>query len=480
MDTSPLSSRSPDQAARSPAVEEPGLGPVAVGPDSAPPIRSVLPNDPATTADLQPFVANPLELLTRRARDDGDFVRLRLGEANTILVSHPSYVEHVLATHPGDFVKSSAYRTMRRLVGEGMLASDGDLWRRQRALASPAFHRTSVTAYGTTVVEYGQALVARWRDGETRDVRADMMHVTLRIIGQTFFGADLRDEVEDLGTALGVALAQLDARLVSALLAAPLSPEAPGEGAFRRAVARLEEAATRLIAVRRASGSQHHDLLALLLDGRYEDGSGVPESRVRDEVRTLLWAGHDNSSLALTWTWYHLAQHPQVEALLHAELQEVLRGRPPTAEDVSRLPYTEMVVNEAMRLHPPIWLISREAVRDTLVGQHPVEAGTTVLMSQWVIHRDPRFYQDPVRFRPERRGKTAARLPRYAFFPFGGGSHACIGGSFAMLELVLLVATIAQRFRLSLESDEPLGVVPTQIGVLRPRQAVRMVVHTRS
>lgn len=479
MDTSPLSSRLPDPAARGPAVEESGISPLTAGPAAATPVHPSVPNELSTTSDLQPFVSDPLELLTRRARDDGDFVRLRLGQASTVLASHPSYVEHVLATHPGDFVKSSAYRTMRRLVGEGMLASDGELWRRQRALASPAFHRTSIAAYGTTVVEYGQALVAGWRDGETRDVRADMMHVTLRIIGQTFFGADLRDEVEELGTALGVALAQLDARLVSALLAAPLGPEAPGEGAFRRAVARLEETTSRLIAVRRASGARQHDLLTLLLDGRYEDDSGVPESRVRDEVRTLLWAGHDNSSLGLTWTWYHLARHPQVEARLHAELQEVLKGQPPTAEDVSRLPYTEMVVNEAMRLHPPIWLISREAVRDTQAGQHPVEAGTTVLMSQWVIHRDPRFYQDPDTFRPERRLGSAARIPRYAFFPFGGGSHACIGSSFAMLELVLLVATIAQRFRLSLESDEPLQVVPTQVGVLRPRQAVRMVVHAR-
>jgi cytochrome P450 len=422
---------------------------------------------------------DPLGALQRYAREYGDFVPLRFGPKRAVLLNHPDYVEQVLATHSRYFIKSPALRNSRRLIGHGLLASEGELWRRQRRLIQPAFHRPQLAAYSEIMVACTEQLLATWRDGEVRDVHQEMMRLTLQIVARALFGADVTDEAAVVDEALRVALERFGTRLSSLAFLLPDTLPTPDNWGFLRAARRLDAIVYRIIAARRASGVDRGDLLSILLRARDEaDGGGMTDKQLHDEVMTLLLAGHETTAIALSWTWYLLAQHPAVEAKLLAELQAVLGGRAPTVEDLPQLPYTEWVLWEALRLYPPAWALAREAVQDCEIGGYPVPAGTIVVMSQWLLHRDPRYFDEPERFLPERWADgLAKRLPRYAYFPFGGGPRLCIGAGFASLEAALVLATVLPRFRLTLVPEHPIALWPS--ATLRPRYGIRMVLHRR-
>jgi cytochrome P450 len=358
-----------------------------------------------------------------------------------------------------------------------MFITSGPPWLRQRRLAQPAFDHRHVNAYADAMMACTERMLARWRDGERRDIHEEMMALTLAVVGRTLFGADVEGDAWAVGEAMKVVLERFTARMDSALPLPERLPT-PGNLRLRHAVRQIDTVIYRMIhEVRGGDGDDGH-LLALLLRARDGDGNTMTDTNVRDEAMAFFLAGHETTALALTWTFYLLSQHPQVQAALDEELRAVLDGRPPTAEDPPRLPYTGMVLRESMRLYPPAYAFARDSLADCEVGGWPVPGGSTMIMSQWVLHRDPRYWDQPEQFNPDRwDGDLVARLPRFVYFPFGGGPHLCIGSGFATLEATLLLATIAQRFRLTLVPDHPVVLQPLM--TLRPRHGMRMSLHER-
>jgi cytochrome P450 len=424
--------------------------------------------------------ADTLGFMTRSAREMGDVVLFRFGPMRALLLAHPELVEDVLVTHRHTFVKNRATRLIGRVTGNGLVVSEGDFWRRQRRLIQPAFHHGRIAGYADTMVGFTDRMLGSWRDGEVRDVHEEMMHLTLEIVSKTLFDADVsRHDEAEVGAAVKVAVECLNEVLNSLLFFVPERFPTPTNVRLWRAVRRLDDVLYRIIREHRAAGVDRGDLLSTLLRaGDEDDGSHMTDRQVRDEAMTLFLAGHETTSIALSWAWYLLSQHPEVEARVHAELDSVLSGRVPTAADVPSLPFVGMVMTEALRLYPPALALGREAVADCELGGYRVRKGTNVILSQWVVHRDPRWFEEPEAFRPERwEGDLARRIPRFAYFPFGGGQRHCIGSSFATMEATLLLATIAQRFRLRLVPGHP--VEPQAALTLRPKHGMRMVLEAR-
>jgi cytochrome P450 len=387
-----------------------------------------------------------------------------------MVVNHPDLVEEVLVTKNRHFHKHFALRTARSTLGNGLLTSEDDFWRRQRKLAQPAFHREKITALGNVMVSLTERMLESWRDGQERDAQEDMMRLTLEIVAKTLFGAELASESAEASAAMETLLKTFTAR-VSRMVPIPEWIPTPANLRFQQAMRRLDRIIFQFIAQRRASGEDRDDLLSLLLAARDEDDNRMTDRQLRDESTTLFMAGHETTANTLAWVWFLLSNHSEVEARLHEELDRVLTGRAPTVDDLPRLAYTEAVVSESLRLYPTVWLLGREAVESCQVGGYDVPVGTTVYMSQWVIHRDPRFHNDPLSYRPERwLDGLARRLHRYAYFPFGGGPRICIGNTFAMMEATLLLATIASRYRLAVAPDAAIVPLPTM--TLRPRYGV--------
>ena len=426
---------------------------------------------------LAEFRRDRLGFYTACARRYGDAVALRLGPRRLLLLSHPDDIETVLVTHQRDVSKHFFLRMSRPVVGDGLFTAEGAAWRRQRRLAQPAFYRRRVAAYGAAMVEAAERHLATWHHGETRDLHADLMRLTLDIVTQALFSAEVGGAAGEVGAALNDLLRAFMVR-VSSPLPLPFGLPTPTNLRLRRAVGRLDRIVYRIIRERRAAGTDRGDLLSMLLQAEDEDGGRLDDRQVRDQMLTLFIAGHETTAAALAWTWYLLAQHPRVEAQLGAELRLVLAGRSPTVDDLPQLRYAERVVTEAMRLFPPVWGMGREAITDFEVGGYPVPAGTTLLMSQWVVHHDGRFWPEPEVFWPERWTEGLGQpRPRFAYFPFGGGPRACIGSGFAMVETVLLLATIASRFHLALAPGPP--VVPEPLVTLRPGGGLPVVLHRR-
>src|SRR2546423_626622 len=364
------------------------------------------------------FRRDPLKFFTRLAREYGDAVQFRAGPQRVFLLNHPDYVRDVLVTHHERFQKGRALQRSKRLLGEGLLTSEGEHHRRQRRLAQPAFHRQRVNSYGQVMVEYAAKTSARWQDGETLDISGEMMRLTLAVVGKTLFDADVGRDADEVGEALTEVLELFGYLMLpfSELLEKlPLAPRRR----FERARARLDAVIYRIIEERRRSGHDRGDLLSMLLFAVDEEGdrTGMTNEQLRDEVMTLFLAGHETTSNALTWAWHLLAQNTEAEDKLHAELDAVLeRGRPPTVEDVPALRYTEMVVAETMRLYPPAWAIGRLAIEDHEVGGYSIPRRALVLVSQYVMHRDARFFPDPEQFSPERFTQEAKHaLPQVAY-----------------------------------------------------------------
>jgi cytochrome P450 len=428
--------------------------------------------------NLPEFRTHRLEFLTRCVREYGDMVKLRFAHRVIYLTSHPDLIEDVLVTHSKHFTKHFALRLNPVILGNGLLTSEGDFWLRQRRLIQPVFSRTRIAGYGPAMVEAAQRLIANWMPGEARDIHAEMMRVTLDIAAKTLFGAEVGDQAHAIAEALEVAQGNFLQRFNS-LLPLPMWVPTPANLRMRRAVKRLDDVIYGIIHQRRQNPADRGDLLSLLLHARDEDdGTGMTDKQLRDEAMTLFLAGHETTALTLSWAWYLLAQHPEAEAKLIAEIDSVLAGRTPTVEDWPKLKYAEMVALEAMRLYPPAYVIGREALIDLDIGGYHVPKGTTMLMPAWVIHRDARWYDEPERFRPERWGEERMKsMPKFAYIPFGGGPRVCIGQQFAMMELALILATIGQRFRFRIKPGAT--VQPLAFFTLRPATGIPGVIEPR-
>ena len=415
----------------------------------------------------------------RRCQDYGDVVRTRFFYLPAYFLYNPDDIEYVLSTNSRNFIKSRSLRSnfFRRLVGNGLVTSEGEFWRRQRRLAQPAFHRQRISAYGNVMVDYAQRIISSWRADEVRDIHRDMMCLTLEIVVQTLFNADVSGDADRIGRVLSQMVKPFASQATLKWILDNRLPT-PTHRRFHKAARQIDELVYRIISERRESGCDQGDLLSMLLAAHDEDGSQMTDQQLRDEVMTLFLAGHETTALTLSWAWYLLALDSDVEKKFHAELEEVLAGKPPTVADLPRLKYTEMIAKESMRLYPPAYGVGREAIAECEIGGYRVRPKTQVFMFQWAIHRDPRFFDEPERFNPDRwTEEFISRLPKYAYFPFGGGPRQCIGNYFAMMEVVLLLATIGQRFRLSLVPDHPVTLLPAMS--LRPRDGIKVVVHDR-
>ena len=422
---------------------------------------------------------NSMKFLTRCAREYGDIVYLRFFNTPICLLTHPNDIEYVLVKNTANFVKSRDYRALKSVLGNGLLTNEGASWQKQRKLVQPAFRHENTTRYGDVMVEATTKMLDTWKDGETRDLHQQMMAVTLDIVAQSLFGSDVSGHSGGVEQALAVLMNQFEGMAGLAFLLPEKLP-LPSTMKFKRSVAQLDKIIYSIIHERRKARKPSTDLLEMLLLSQDSEGGHMDDEQLRDEVMTLFLAGHETTANALSWAWYLLAQHPEIEARLHEELVSVLDGRLPTARDVSRLPYTEMVVKEAMRLYPPAWAVGRQAVKKFELGGYSFPAGTNIAILQWSTQRDPRFFPEPEKFDPGRWSEAAMKknpLPRFAYFPFGGGPRVCVGAGFAMMEAILLLATMAQRFRMSLVAGRKVKMLPSV--TLRPKNGIRMILHER-
>ena len=434
---------------------------------------------------LRTIQRDPLQFLQACARQYGDIVQFPIGNLAVFALNAPEAVKHVLQDHHRQYGKNTLqFNTLALVTGRGLLTSDGDLWLRQRRMLQPAFHRQRITAFGAAMTAAAEQQDRDWAAhpaGTPVDVDAAMMTTTLAIVGRTLFNADLRAEAGDLVPAVLTALDFIVYRAQTPL-AWPLAVPTPRHLRFRAALRRLDAAVAGLSQTRQAAlaagQTPPDDLLQMLLEARDEAGQPMTPRQLRDEIITLLIAGHETVASALTWTWHLLAQHPAVESRLHAELDEVLAGRPAQAADLPRLPYTRAVFDEALRLYPPAWLITRQALAPDEIAGHAIPAGALLIISPYVLQRRPEIWPEPEAFQPERfLGELDADRPRFAYLPFGGGPRQCIGNGFALMEGPLVLATLAQRWRLRPAAGRPVHV--DALVTLRPRGGLWMTLEGR-
>jgi cytochrome P450 len=425
-----------------------------------------------------------LAFLQSLARDYGDVVRFRFYLYPIYFINHPDAIKRVLQDNHRNYNKDVIdYRLLRRLGGNGLIVNDGASWLRQRRLMQPAFHRQRIEAFGTLMTTATRAMLASWeqpaKDGAALDVAEEMMHLTLRIVAEALFSTDMNAEIERFGQAfrlLNAAFLQLfyePWRLLPGLTASPWRR-------LRAARRTLNAVGTQVIAQRRQQLVDKGDLLSMLLLARDEEtDQGMDDRQINAEVLTLLLAGHETTALALTWTWYLLDTHPEVERRLHESLTAVLGGRVPTVDDLPHLPYLRMVLEEALRLYPPAWSFLRNAVAADTLGGYRIPTKAMVLISPYTMHRHPTFWEQPQTFDPERFApERAASRPRFAYLPFGGGPRQCIGTTFAQTEAQLVLATVAQRYRLRMVPGQL--VEPEPVITLRLRHGLRMRLERRS
>jgi len=412
-------------------------------------------------------------------RGCGDLASFMFGPYRGYIANHPDLVHELLVTHADKTHKSRGLkRALDPILGTGLFTNDGDFWKRQRKLVQPAFHTKRIGAYAQTMVEYAEDAVRSWRAGEIVEVDLAMNALTMRIIAKTLFDADVNAEAREVGAAVATVLEDVNERLNQVI---PLPRWVPTRQnrRFYAAVDRLDRLIQRFIDERRRSGGDKGDLLSMLLMARDADDGGImTDKQVRDEAMTLFGAGHETTAVAMTWTWYLLSQHPEIEAKLHAELDAVLAGRAPARADLAHLTYTEMVLKESMRLYPPAFTVTREVTAPFTLGGYDFKPGMVIMVNIYGIHRDARFFPDPDRFDPERFApENEKRLPKYAYLPFGGGPRICIGNAFAMMEAALLLATIAQRWTLRLAPDQI--VEPARRFTIRPKYGMKMIAEPR-
>lgn len=408
-------------------------------------------------ASFLKFRRDPLTFFTETQRTYGDFAGFSFGPQQVFLVSHPLWIEDVLVTSAKKFTKGVALQRAKRLLGEGLLTSEGQVHLRQRRTIQPLFHRQQVQGFAEAMVKHA----VRWRDSvsanATIDVTSEMAALTLAIVGETLFSSNLQGDTDEVREALTAAVQSFGIAFLPGLEYLEKLP-LPMFVRVRKARERLDKVIHRVIAERRAGRSEKADLVSMLLAARDPENpaaAGMSDEQIRDEAMTIFLAGHETTANAMAWTWHLLGGAPHVDQKLQEELARVLDGRTPTVEDVPRLEYARAVVAESMRLYPPAWTMGRRAIETHAIDGHVIDPGDLVLLSQWVVHRDPRWWPSAERFNPDRWAEKHHR-PKYAYFPFGGGSRVCIGEAFAWTEAILLLATIAQRWRLvAVTAPEP-------------------------
>lgn len=441
-----------------------------------------LPPGPKTISPLGhlfSFRRDSLGFLRKIALEYGDIVQFKIGPIRIVLLNHPDFIKEVLSTQPGNFVKGRPLEMAKELLGEGLLTSEGDFHKRQSRIIQPAFHLNMMNAYAPVMTAYATRLMNGWEEGTTVDILAAMVKMSTAIAGKTMFNVDMEEESPEINRALETVMS-LFGRITLPFSELLLNLPIPGTIRFFKAKAKLDDTIYKIIDERRHNKLQNGDLLALLLQSQEEHGGGggMSDQQVRDEALTLFLTAFDTTSLALTWTWYLLSQNPGAEAELHDELDRVLQGRIPTVEDYPHLKYTRMVFGESMRLYPPIYIISRQALEDFSIDKYIVPAGTIILMSPYLIHHDPRFHPEPEQFNPHAWDERSHRQQsRYEYFPFSVGPRSCIGQHYAWMEGVLVLATIAQSWRIKLVPDHPVELL--QLINLRPKHGMQMTLHRR-
>jgi cytochrome P450 len=424
---------------------------------------------------LPQLLRDPIGFLSRVARaHPGEVFAVRLGPIQLHIVSHPDHVQQVLHDHPRDFGKGGMWSAVRDLLGNGLVTSEGDFWLRQRRMMQPLFSGKHLASLAEGMVEVIEGETRRLQEAPPDiDMAAEMASLTERILLQTMFGAGVEvGEADRLGKRLLEAMRVLNLKLFTYFL--PRWVPIPGGRTFRRATAAIDEALLKIVGDRRKSGQHPNDLLSLLLHARDEGGSGGMDDRqLRDELVTLFVAGNDTTANALTWLWYVLDRHPEIDRRVRDEVREALGDRRPTHEDLPHLAYLKLVLQETLRLYPPVWMFPRFCEQDRNIGGFRVPAGSALLLVPWITHRDPAFWERPEEFEPERflPERSAAR-PRYAYFPFGGGPRQCIGNAFALMEAQLIAAMMIRCFRPRLAARQ--DVVPSSQSTLKPKGGMKM------
>jgi cytochrome P450 len=436
---------------------------------------------------------DPLGFLLEGHRKYGEVFRYQIAHFLFHQVAHPDHVRHVLQDRWRNYPRSRFYNRTKEVIGNGLVSSEGEPWRWQRRMCQPAFHHARVEALAGTMTDAVEAMLRRWEplaargtgreSGRPVDIYPEFMRLTLSIAGRTLFGVDLGEEADVIGPTITSLMHWLEYR-VNNLLSLPAWVPTPRSLRFRRDIRVMESFVNGMIDDRRKAGgnpaAERTDLLSILMLARDEEtGAALSDLQLRDHLITFIGAGHETTAVALSWTFYLLGRHPEVERRVREEVASVVNGRTPTAADVPRLRYTRQVIEESMRLYPPVYALLRDAVEADEIGGFPIPAGSIIILSQYVTHRHPDFWEAPVeRFDPDRFSpELVAARPRFAFFPFLGGPHQCIGNDFAMMEMALVVAMVLQRYDLRLASTEP--VLPLPMMSLRPRGGVHMTLHPR-
>jgi cytochrome P450 len=422
---------------------------------------------------------DPLGLLTRLTREYGDIVHLQFGSRHDYILNHPDYIKSVMLAGEDEMLRSFP-RPMKRVLGNGLLSSQGECHKRQRRLIQPCFHHQHAASCAQVITEYTERVASHWRDGQTVDIFAEMLRLSMAIVVKALFNTDVENEAAEIGRVLDIIMEMTHKNAIPYLDEFLARLPLPSTKRYENARAVLDEMVYGMIDERRTAGSEQNDFLSamLRLQGT-EEGYGLSDEQVRDEVMTMFVAGHETIGSALAWTWYLLAEHPEVERRMQEELDQVLGGRVATGVDFARLPYTNMIVLESMRLYPPVWLMARRPVHDYQVAGYTVPAGSYFHISQYLMHRDERYFPNPERFDPDRwTAEAVASRPRFSYFPFGGGSRKCIGESFAMMEGVLVVATLAQQWTMQVAPGHRVEMEP--LITLRPKGGIPVRLRRRS
>lgn len=430
---------------------------------------------------MRQFQADLLGFTSKNFTQYGGIWKIEAGKETQYMISDPDLIQEVTVKQADKFHKSADYidldRGLARFLGNGLLTNDGEFWKRQRKLVAPAFHTKRIEAYAQTMVDATQAMLDSWKGKHTLDIDDEMMRGTLQIVVKTLFNVDISAEATRIGDAMTALQHMVGSNSVIETFL-PLWIPTPQRIRSKKAVSDLDEIVYRLIGEWRKKGEDNGDLMSMLLLARDDEGNGMSDKQVRDEAVTLFLAGHDTTANTLNWTWFMLAQNPDVEAKLHHEIDTVLEGKLPTLADLRRLPYAEMVIKESMRLFPPAYFFGRVAVDDVQLGNYTVAKGTGIGISAYAAHRDPRWWSEPERFQPERFApENAENIRKYSYIPFGAGPRVCIGNSFAMMEAHLMLVMIAQRYQLRLSPGQV--VKPDPLLTMKPKGGLQMLLEER-
>jgi len=425
------------------------------------------------------FFRDMLGFMINAKNEYGDIVHFKILGRKVFLLNHPELIKDVLVKHDRNFTKSRALERSKLILGNGLITSEGEYHLRQRRLAQPAFHHQRISSYGKIMADYASHLSDRWQEGDTVEMHREMMTLTLAIVGKTLYDTDVESETDEIGNAVTVIIDMFPRMLFpfSEILDKIPLPETIR---FEKARERLNKTVYGMIEQRRSSGEDRGDLLSMFLIAQDDEGDGgrMSDLQVRDEIMTIFLAGHETVANALTWTWYLLSQNPDVERKLHEELDMVLGDRSPSVEDLEHLNYTRMVLTESMRMYPPVWSMARSAINDYKVRNYDVPARSSIFFCQYIIHRDPRFYPEPLSFDPERWIPDQKRpTHQYTYFPFGGGPRRCIGEQFAWMEGTLVIAAIARNWKFRLVPGHKVDIKP--MITLRPKYGMNMIVRKR-